>query len=276
VLASPADDTILGAAIILPDHPRLAPESRGNLFDGTEIEEALLLHVHALSDAERAEIAGQDEAVRAMIDRASATGAQELMQLHGLLRPVEPEFDPRRGEDEAVVDGVTFRRGAKVVPRLADRIDPYDRMLDGRPATVERIYLDYEGRVYLGVTVDSDPMQEIMRDSGRYLFFFPEEVELVAPATTLRGGNEMSDEQKGALGADTPVDEGAGQKGLGVETGSNEPGSDVLEDAPERRGEVRFPDVEDPDEHRPTHVPVEGGVEEDPSHTTDAAPGAKD
>ena len=48
VLATDADDALLGAAIVLPDHPRLAPESRGDLFDGTEIEEALLLHVLAL------------------------------------------------------------------------------------------------------------------------------------------------------------------------------------------------------------------------------------
>ena len=40
---------MLGAAIMLPDHPELAPESLGNLFDNTEIEEALLLHVQALS-----------------------------------------------------------------------------------------------------------------------------------------------------------------------------------------------------------------------------------
>ena len=53
----PTTPSILGAAIVLPDHPQLAPESRGSLFDGTEIEEALLLHVHALSDAEREEIA---------------------------------------------------------------------------------------------------------------------------------------------------------------------------------------------------------------------------
>ena len=54
MLASDADDVVLGAAIMLPDHPQLAPESRGSLFDSTEIEEALLLHVMALSDEERA------------------------------------------------------------------------------------------------------------------------------------------------------------------------------------------------------------------------------
>src|SRR6185295_4951118 len=52
VLATPEDDALLGAAIFLPDHPQMAPESHLNLFDNTEIEEALLLHVHALSDGE--------------------------------------------------------------------------------------------------------------------------------------------------------------------------------------------------------------------------------
>ena len=65
VLASEDDDVMLGAAIVLPDHPTLAPESLGGLFDSTEIEEALLLHVHALSDGERDAIAAGDPAVRA-------------------------------------------------------------------------------------------------------------------------------------------------------------------------------------------------------------------
>ena len=83
VLASPADDVMLGAAIVLPDHPQIAPESRGNLFDNTEIEEALVLHVQVLSDEERAQIAEQDPAVREMIERASAVTPEELSRLHG-------------------------------------------------------------------------------------------------------------------------------------------------------------------------------------------------
>ena len=63
---------MLGAAIVLPDHPQIAPESRGGLFDSTEIEEALLLHVQTLSDAERAEIERADPAVREMVARAAA------------------------------------------------------------------------------------------------------------------------------------------------------------------------------------------------------------
>ncbi len=72
---------------MLPDHPSLAPESLGNLFDNTEIEEALLLHVHALSDGEREEIAEQDPAVREMIERAAAATPEDMISLHGKLTP---------------------------------------------------------------------------------------------------------------------------------------------------------------------------------------------
>jgi hypothetical protein len=81
------------------------------------------------------------------------------------------------GEERATVDGVTFERGATLVLRPGTDRDVYDRMLDGRRATVERIYIGYDDRVYLGVTVDDDPGQELMRETGRYLFFFANEVE---------------------------------------------------------------------------------------------------
>ena len=177
VLASPADDVVLGAAIVLPDHPQLAPESRGSLFDGTEIEEALLLHVHALSDGERAEIDRDDPAVREMVARASATTPDDLLALHAAMKPAR---DPRAGEDEAVVDGVVFRPGQRVVLRPKPGRDPSDFLLAGRSATIDRIYVDLEGRTYLGVTVEDDPVQALMRDSGRFLFFFADEVEAAA------------------------------------------------------------------------------------------------
>ena len=86
VLATDEDDAVLGAAIMLPDHPRIAPESLGDLFDGTEIEEALLLHVQVLSDGEREAIAEGDPAVRAMIERAACAAPEELLRLHGRMR----------------------------------------------------------------------------------------------------------------------------------------------------------------------------------------------
>jgi hypothetical protein len=91
------------------------------------------------------------------------------------LGPVREEVP---GEREATVDGTTYRLGDTVVLRLDGRSDPYDRILDGRSATVERIYLDYNDRLYFGVTVDDDPGQQLMRDTGRFLFFFAGELEL--------------------------------------------------------------------------------------------------
>ena len=72
-----------------------------------------------------------------------------------------------------------FRRGGKVVMRPGADADLHARMLDGRTATIERIFIDYDGKAHLGVTIDGDPGQELMRDTGRLLFFFAPEVEVV-------------------------------------------------------------------------------------------------
>ena len=194
VLATDADDVVLGAAIVLPDHPRLAPESLGGLFDSTEIEEALLLHVRTLTEDERAEIEHQDPAVREMIARAASATPEDIVALHGRVElrergPETPEppreppglADPRAGDAVLDAGGQTFRRGAKVVIRPGADADIHARMLDGRTATIERIFTDYDGRAHLGLTIDDDPGQELMRDTGRYLYFFAPELEVVEP-----------------------------------------------------------------------------------------------
>jgi hypothetical protein len=197
VLASTGDDAVLGAAIVLPDHPQIAPESRTGLFDSTEIEEALLLHLQVLSDSEREQI--EDPRVREMMARAAATTPDEIRALHGRVTlrdpvaartrspvsetpPEEPRdlVDPQAGEQEVEVDGVCFRRGSKLTIRPGPDADLHARMLDGRVATIERIMIDYDGKTHLGVTIDGDPGQELLRDSGRFLFFFPGEVEVLA------------------------------------------------------------------------------------------------
>jgi hydrogenase maturation protease len=77
---------LLSAPIILEDHPRIAPESRGDLFDGGEIDQLLILNVLALSDEERREMAGSDPRAREILERCTALGADELMSLHGRWR----------------------------------------------------------------------------------------------------------------------------------------------------------------------------------------------
>ena len=94
MLATAADDALLGAAIVLPDHPQLAPESRGDLFDGTEIEEALLLHVPRSATASGTR-SRQDPAVRAMIERAAAATPDDILALHGRLVLTDPAIEER-------------------------------------------------------------------------------------------------------------------------------------------------------------------------------------
>jgi hypothetical protein len=77
VLASAADDVLIGAAIVLPDHPELAPHEVGDRLDGAEIEEALLPRVNNLTDAERDAIRGEDPIVEAMIARSLSRGRVE-------------------------------------------------------------------------------------------------------------------------------------------------------------------------------------------------------
>jgi hypothetical protein len=190
VLAGEADTSVLGTTIVLPDHPQLAPESRGGLFDSTEIEEALLLHVQVLSDSERAEIERADPAVRQMVARAAAATPEDIVALHGRVTvrdpvsnepPEPPDWlpDPTAGEPEATVDGVRFVPGVHVVLRPGPDADLHARMLEGRTATLERILIDVGGKVHLGVTIDGDPGQELLRETGRFLYFFAPEVAVV-------------------------------------------------------------------------------------------------
>ncbi len=187
VLAADDDSVMLGAAIILPDHPQIAPESKGNLFDSTEIEEALRLHLLALSDGEREELKEHDPALREMLERAIASAPHDLTGLHGRVTVSEPGTligakdaygDDIRGEEQArLADGAIVRRGDQVSLRPERGKHAQDHLLTGRTATIERIYVDYDDLVHLCVTVDDDPGQQLMRDIGRYLYFKVDEVE---------------------------------------------------------------------------------------------------
>jgi hypothetical protein len=110
--------------------------------------------------------------VRQMLERAARTTPQELMDLHGRVQVA----DPREGEPQVEVEGVRYRLGDKVVLRPEANATPQDHLVAGRPATIERIYFDYDGTVHLAVTVDDVPGQELMRDIGRYLYFKTSEV----------------------------------------------------------------------------------------------------
>jgi hydrogenase maturation protease len=90
-----AADAMLSSPIILEDHPRIAPESPGDLFDGVEIDELLILNVLHLSDAEREEMRASDPRARAILERCERLGGDELLNLHGRLSDLRPARELR-------------------------------------------------------------------------------------------------------------------------------------------------------------------------------------
>jgi hypothetical protein len=82
----PDRSTILASPIILEEYPQIAPESPGDLFDGGEIDELLILNVLALTDAEREEVRASDPRVRELLDRCEGLSPEQLLRLHGAVR----------------------------------------------------------------------------------------------------------------------------------------------------------------------------------------------
>jgi len=83
-------DTLLSSPIIMYDYPQIAPESAGDLFDGTEIDEILSLRVMTLTDEEKREMRQSDERARQLLERTETLPVEQLMKLHGVLRGLRP------------------------------------------------------------------------------------------------------------------------------------------------------------------------------------------
>jgi hypothetical protein len=77
--------TLLASPIILEDFPQIAPESPGDLFDGGEIDQMLVLNILTLTDEEKDEMRASDPRAREILDRTEALSRDELMALHGRL-----------------------------------------------------------------------------------------------------------------------------------------------------------------------------------------------
>jgi hypothetical protein len=83
-------DTMLASPIILYDYPQIAPESVGDLFDGTEIDEILSLRIMTMTDEEKREMRESDERARQMLERTETMPAEQFMKMHGVLRGLRP------------------------------------------------------------------------------------------------------------------------------------------------------------------------------------------
>jgi hypothetical protein len=246
VLAGPADchELMLSSPVILYDHPEVAPESAGDLFDATEIDEILTLRTLALTDAERQEARATDQRAADLIDRLDGLPPEMLERMHGAIRylspgPGKPDSappafagppaftgpaactgpgtftgpaaftEPGTGPaarpwwdpgadisvspetDHVLVAGVRVARGSKVLMRPgARRADAQDIFLTGREALVEAVLHDVDGQVHVAVSPVSDPLAELQRGHGRFLYFAPDEIEpIAAPGASGDGGD---------------------------------------------------------------------------------------
>jgi hypothetical protein len=85
--------TVLASPIILSDHPEIAPESPGDLFDSGEIDQMLVLNILAMTDEERREMRDSDPRSREILERTEALSGEQIMRLNGAVR----EFGLVRG-----------------------------------------------------------------------------------------------------------------------------------------------------------------------------------
>jgi hypothetical protein len=83
-------DMMLCSPIVLYDYPRIAPESAGDFFDGTEMDEMLTLRVMTLTDDEKSAMLTADDRVRNLLQRTEASAREQLARTHGTIRGMRP------------------------------------------------------------------------------------------------------------------------------------------------------------------------------------------
>jgi hypothetical protein len=82
----PERSIMLCSPIILYDYPKIAPESEGDFFDGTEMDEMLTLRVLTLTDAEKQEMQNGDPRARRILERTEALTSDAMLKAHGVIR----------------------------------------------------------------------------------------------------------------------------------------------------------------------------------------------
>jgi hypothetical protein len=192
-----SSDVVLSSPIILYDHPEVAPESVGDFCDATEIDEILALRVLTLTDEEKAEARGTDPRAAGIVDRCDDLPPEMWARLHGAVRSLHP-VDETAGEpsrlpwwdpaadaevdpwtDTTTIAGRTVGKGARVRLRPSRRADAHDLFLAGRTATVAGVFSDVDGDEHVAVSLDDDPAADLLEWQGRFLFFHPDELELL-------------------------------------------------------------------------------------------------
>ncbi len=177
-------DTMLSSPIILYDYPETAPESPGDLYDSSEIDEILTLRILAMTDGEKREMAQVDARARALLDRTEALTPEQLDKLHGVFRKQNPDRQSGRRPELAFIraNGAMLRVGDRVRLHPKPGADAMDLMLKDQAAIIEAIERDFEGCVHVAVVLEEDPGRELglQRMPGHRFFFSPDEIVAIA------------------------------------------------------------------------------------------------
>ncbi len=96
-----AGDLLLSSPIILYDHPRIAPESQGDLFDATEIDEILSLRAMTLTEDEKREVRGTDQRAADAAGRVDSMPPEIVDRLHGTIRYLRKVTEPEPAPADA-------------------------------------------------------------------------------------------------------------------------------------------------------------------------------
>jgi hypothetical protein len=208
VLAGPPgeNDLVLISPIILYDHPEIAEQSKGALYDSTEIDEILTLRIMTMTDEEKAQARATDPLAAQVIDRCDAMSPEAMLELHGVLRNPDalaqgpgliPEvptdvdwWDPmadtavRPELDAILVNGTRVARGSRVRLHPSRRADAQDVFYADKVARVTSVHEDVDGDQHVGVVLEDDPAADLHDWYGRYLYFAPDEVEPLAEGSS--------------------------------------------------------------------------------------------
>jgi hypothetical protein len=87
----PDRSILLLSPIILYDYPKTSPESAGDFFDGTEMDEMLTLRVLTLTDDEKQQMRTGDPRACRILERTESLTGEEMLKAHGIVRPI-PEI----------------------------------------------------------------------------------------------------------------------------------------------------------------------------------------
>jgi hypothetical protein len=194
VLAGPpgTNDVVLVSPIILYDHPEVASESAGALFDSTEIDEILTLRVMTLTEAEKAEARATDPRAAEIIDRCEAMSPEDLQRLHGVLR------DPHAlatAADPGAGTGLVPPEFAEAVAAVARDAETPWFDTGGQPwwdpAVDERVQPEVDAVVIDGVSVSKGSLVRVhprRRADAQDLFFADQIARVTAVLGDVDGG----------------------------------------------------------------------------------------